>query len=153
MPRLVKGGKWVYGLCCIGRDGRILLPPDAVADYGFRAGDLLIAMTGSRRSGGFVLGRPATLRAAGLPPLVQAADRLSTAEAGPLRPGGRFVAAVPLAADGTVTLPPDALAGFQVRPGDCLAAGRGSYVALALLARGPIMAAARDYPGLPVYRC
>jgi hypothetical protein len=153
VPRLVKGGKWVYGLCVIGGDGRVALPPDAAEEYGFHAGDVLIAMPGSRRSGGFALARSAVLRASGIPPLARTTGRLSLAEPGPLRLGGRLLVAVAVGADATVTMPAEALAGYQVRPGDYLAAARGSYLALALLALGPVMAAARDYPGLPVYRC
>ncbi len=143
----------MYGLCFIGRDGRIVVPPEAADEYGFRAGDVLIAMTGSRRSGGFALGRPDTIRRGGITPLVRAAEGLVSGAPGPVRLGGRLLAAVTLSAEGNIVMLPDVLTGFQLHAGDPLAAGRGSYLALAFLARGPIMTAARGYPGLPVYRC
>jgi hypothetical protein len=55
MPRLVKGGKFIYGLSRIGPQGTIVIPPQAMKEYGYAAGDRVIVMSGSRTSGGFGL--------------------------------------------------------------------------------------------------
>jgi hypothetical protein len=57
MPQLVKGGKWVFGWVIVGSGGEITIPPEAYREYGFRAGDEVVFLQGSRRSGGFGVGR------------------------------------------------------------------------------------------------
>ena len=55
MPQLVKGGKWVYGWVIVGLQGELTIPPEAWHEYGFRTGDEVTFLPGSRRSGGFGL--------------------------------------------------------------------------------------------------
>ena len=57
MPQMNKGGKWVFGWCEVGSSGEIQIPPEAFAEYGFRAGEPILYLRGSRRSGGFSVGR------------------------------------------------------------------------------------------------
>ncbi len=61
MPRLVKGGKWVYGWVIITEEGRLRLPESAQQHYGFKVGDRVFAIRGSCRSGGFGLTKQALL--------------------------------------------------------------------------------------------
>jgi hypothetical protein len=58
MPRLVKGGKWVYGWVVVGRQGEITIPPEAWREFGFQAGEEAVFVPGSRRSGGFAISTP-----------------------------------------------------------------------------------------------
>ena len=39
MPQLVKGGKYVFGWSVIGEDGGVVIPGEAVLEYGFEPGD------------------------------------------------------------------------------------------------------------------
>jgi hypothetical protein len=39
MPRVAKGGKWVYGWVVVGGERRVPIPTDAWQEYGFQAGD------------------------------------------------------------------------------------------------------------------
>jgi hypothetical protein len=55
MPRLVKGAKNVFGWSRVGDDGRIVIPPDAFAEYGFAEEGNAVLMSGSKKSGGFGL--------------------------------------------------------------------------------------------------
>ena len=57
MPGLVKGGKWVYGWVTINGNGTIVIPPEVRHDYGFEHRDELVALPGSKMSGGFALVR------------------------------------------------------------------------------------------------
>jgi len=58
MPRLVKGGKWVYGLVVIGPEREVTIPPEARREYGLRAGGEVLFLRGSQRSGGFSVSTP-----------------------------------------------------------------------------------------------
>ena len=66
MPQLVKGGKWVFGWVVVQAGKKIAIPPEAYREYGFQAGGEIVFTRGSRRSGGFGVGRadkiPALLR-------------------------------------------------------------------------------------------
>jgi hypothetical protein len=55
MPQLVKGGKHAYGWTRVGEMGRIRVPPEAVAEYGFEDPSKLLILSGSKTSGGFGL--------------------------------------------------------------------------------------------------
>jgi hypothetical protein len=125
MPRLVKGGKWAYGWVSVGGTGGILLPPDARTDYGFREGDEIALLPGSRRSGGFAVARADTLP-----------EHFRRRALGHGRIERGFV----------VSLPP-ALA----VPGARLLAVRGSGLALGFVARGPIYAEALRHGELSSY--
>lgn len=126
MPQLAKGGKWVFGWVIVGNGREIAIPPDAYREYGFQTGDAVIFLKGSRRSGGFSIGRANHIPA------------LLTKRAlghGQVDESGRVIA------------PPDA----SVQPGDRLLAVRGSGYALGLLARGPIYEEAIQHPELEMF--
>ena len=55
MPRLVKGGKHVYGWSEVGSKGMIAVPVEALEDYGLKKPCNVILFSGSVRSGGFAL--------------------------------------------------------------------------------------------------
>jgi hypothetical protein len=57
MPQLVKGGKWVFGWSIVGENYQLSIPPAAYTEYGFQAGEALVFLHGSKRSGGFALGK------------------------------------------------------------------------------------------------
>lgn len=57
MPQLAKGGKWVFGWAIVNDEMTILIPPTAYAEYKFDANEPVVFLQGSRRSGGFGLGK------------------------------------------------------------------------------------------------
>jgi len=126
MPQLVKGGKWVFGWVIVGSGGEITIPPEAYREYGFRAGDAVVFLKGSRRSGGFGIGRADHI-------LVLLRKR--ALGHGQVNGSGRVIA------------PPS----VGVRPGDRLLAVRGSGLALGLVARGPIYGEATQHSELEVF--
>jgi len=126
MPRLAKGGKWVYGWVVVTARGEITIPPAAQNEYGFRVGDELILVLGSQRSGGFGLGAPARM-----------ATYLGTRALGCSR----------IDEGGHVLLPP----GLGVQPGDRLVVVKGSGHALGFIARGPIYEVALQHPEIETF--
>ena len=105
------------------------MPPEAHQEYGFRAGEPVVFLRGSRRSGGFSIGRfekieqskvPLHLRAFGL---------------------GK------IGMDSQIVIPLEA----SIQPGDRLLAVRGSGMALNLLTRGPIYALALKHVEIEIF--
>jgi hypothetical protein len=128
MPQFVKGGKWVFGWCVVGPNGEIRIPPAAYIEYGFQPGERVIITRGSRRSGGFGIGR---------------AEKLASS---PIQL--RFLGEAVMGADGQVLLP----AMIGVQPGELLLAARGSGLALGFVQRGPIYEEARSHPEVETFK-
>jgi hypothetical protein len=126
MPRLVKGGKWVYGWMTVGPEGEGTIPQEAQREYNFRTGDEVVFLRGSRRSGGFGLSTP----------------KLMTASFGPLGTAGRVLGRGLIGESGQIRVPPE----VGIKPGDRLLVVRGSRYALGFVARGPIYEEARKHP-------
>jgi hypothetical protein len=131
MPRLVKGGKWVYGWVVVGPRGEITIPPETWREFGFQAGEEAVFVSGSRRSGGFAISTPGLTS--------EVSGRLEGATLRVLARGW-FDA-------GCILLPQQ----VGVTPGDRLLAVRGSRYGLGFVARGPIYAEAERHPEVKVF--
>ena len=126
MPQLVKGGKWVFGWVVVQAGKKITVPPEAYREYGFQAGGEIVFTCGSRRSGGFGIGR---------------ADKI------PALLSKRVLAQGYMGKRGRVVLPSE----VEAQVGDRLLTVRGSGYALGFLAHGPIYAAALQHSELAVF--
>jgi hypothetical protein len=122
MPQLAKGGKWVFGWVIVGPGNEEHIPQAAYHEYGFQAGELVVFTRGSRRSGGFGVGKHERLA---LSPI-----HSRILEEGSMREGMK------------VCLPQS----LQIQPGEKLLAVRGSGLALFFLQQGPIYAEALRHP-------
>jgi hypothetical protein len=129
MPQLVKGGKWVFGWTIVGPGRVATIPPEAWDEYGFRVGDEVTFIAGSRRSGGFGLSHERLLR--------------DTA----LVLGARALAQGRIAETARVAVP----AAVGPQAGDRLLVVRGSGRALGFLTRGPIYEEALRHPEVAVF--
>jgi hypothetical protein len=126
MPQLVKGGKWVFGWVIVGQQGELAIPPEAWHEYGFRTGDEVTFLPGSRRSGGLGL----------------STHRLLAQMAGPLQ--SRSLARTQIGENGQLVVPPT----VGIQPGARLLVVRGSGRALGFVTRGPIYDEALKHPEL-----
>jgi antitoxin component of MazEF toxin-antitoxin module len=154
MPRLVKGGKFIYGISKIGAAGTIVLPPLAMDEYGFREGDRVILMTGSRRSGGFGLTRVDRLQESGLAVLVEVLPELVNFRIPELKVvsnRGRIFCWTVIRRGGCIVLNPEVLSQYGLKAGDRLAVGKGSGLAIGFIARGPIFEEAMRHPELELF--
>lgn len=129
MPQLVKGGKWVFGWTVVSSTGEVQIPPEAYAEYGFRSGEQVIFLNGSRRSGGCGVARREKLVGSQLPLAQQMLGEGVVGE------------------NGRVAFPN--AAGFQ--PGERLLVVRGSGLALGFVQRGPIYEEASRHPEIEVF--
>jgi hypothetical protein len=129
MPQLVKGGKWVFGWVIISPQKTFRIPPQAFEEYGFRAGEPVVFLRGSRRSGGFSIGQREKL--------VKKFSQLQS----------RVLAQIDVGAEGQIEVPP----GISIIPGDRLLAVRGSGLALSFLNNGPIYKEALQHPEVETF--
>ena len=124
MPRLEKGGKWVFGWVIIDADRCIRIPQDAWSEYGFAAEQEAFFLKGSTTSGGFGIGTKEQISG------TIAARKLGT---GGFREGRE------------IRIPRE----VDVRPWQKLLAVRGSGHALGFVAHGPIFELALRHPEIP----
>lgn len=129
MPQMNKGGKWVFGWCFVGIDREIQIPPAAYIEYGFQIWESVVFLRGSRRSGGFSVGR--------LEELAGTTSLLLHRSLGQNVIGG----------EGQVTISAE----VDIQPGERLLAVRGSRYALLFIRQGPIFEAATNHPEIEVF--
>lgn len=153
MPQLVKGGKFVFGWTLVRENGRILLPPMAVKEYGFENLDRLIMLPGSKTSGGFGLYSPGKIFQSRVGSLFQTQPefmKFNTAPGEIIDFSGTPVCWIKLS-HCIVTIPVEILNRFGIRAGLKLLAARGSELGLALIVKGPIVNEARKHPELHLF--
>jgi bifunctional DNA-binding transcriptional regulator/antitoxin component of YhaV-PrlF toxin-antitoxin module len=155
MPRLVKGGKYVYGWSEVDSNGRIVVPREALEEYSFKDADKVIVMPASKRSGGFALTTPSLLKNSRLSVILDGEPRLAEfrlREGETVTVGTRIYCWVKLNSKGEFVVPVETLKEYGVNLGDRLLVGRGSGLALAFIAKGPIVAEAKKHSGLAVFK-
>jgi len=155
MPRLVKGGKYIYRWSEVDSNGRIVVPNEALEEYGFKDAAKVILIPASKRSGGFALTTPSVLKNSRLSVILDKEPRLAEfqlREGETVTVGTRAFCWVKLNSKGEFVVPVETLREYGVNLGDRLLVGRGSGLALGFIVKGPIVAEARKHSGLAVFR-
>ena len=87
MPQMNRGGKFIFGVSVIGRDGLVQLPPQAVEEYSIAAEGRVYLFTGSGSTGGFCVTRRGLLLPSKLGHILTETPELLNYAA----PAGRFI--------------------------------------------------------------
>jgi bifunctional DNA-binding transcriptional regulator/antitoxin component of YhaV-PrlF toxin-antitoxin module len=155
MPRLVKGGKYVFGWSEVDVNGRIVVPPEALTEYNFKTPNKVILMPASKRSGGFAITTPSMLENSKISAFLDNEPRLARfelAEGETVTLGKRIYCWVKLDKDGSFTVPVETLKKYGVELGDMLLSVRGSGLALAFIVKGPLIAEAKKHSILASFK-
>lgn len=154
MPQLVKGGKYAFSWSKVGKNGRIVIPNEAILEYNLKTNKNVILTPGSRRSGGFGLTNLGLLKNSPLAVVLEKNPQLSEyqiSEGKALEINGKTYCWVKLQDDGSIIVPIETLKRYGVNPGDCLLAVRGSNRAIGFPVRGPIIDEAKKHPELELF--
>ncbi len=128
MPQLSKGGKWVFGWVVINSCLQFQVPPEAYAEYGFIPDQEIAFIKGSRRSGGFGVGK---------------IDTLNSNE----YMAKRIIINATMGRNRQISIPVE----LGIQPDMRLLAVRGSNYALSFLLQGPIVELAKNHPEVEVF--
>lgn len=128
MPQLNKGGKWIFGWVVVGKNHQIQVPQESYNEYGFQSGETIFFTRGSRRSGGFGVGRQ---------------DILASNE----RIRSRIILQGNMGEKMQIIIPPE----INIKPGERLLAARGSYYALGFLQFSPIYEEALKHSEIGIF--
>jgi bifunctional DNA-binding transcriptional regulator/antitoxin component of YhaV-PrlF toxin-antitoxin module len=153
MPQLVKGGKHAYAWSKVHKNGRIVVPKDALTEYGLDAVNKVILMSASKTSGGFAITTRSLLKNSKLSLILDNAPQLAQfelPEAETVKVATKTYCWVNLNKKGEFTVPVKTLKKYGVRPEDQLLSVRGSCVALSFIVKGPIIEEAKKHSELRV---
>jgi bifunctional DNA-binding transcriptional regulator/antitoxin component of YhaV-PrlF toxin-antitoxin module len=154
MPRLVKGGKWVFGWSKVSVEGKIVIPPETLNEYQIHDRDDIVIMSGSKTSGGFIAAKLSSLKNSNLAVLLDKLPELRKSPIpgdGVLREGNRVFYRTSVENGGYLKLTAAVLAEYGVKRGDSLLVVRGSGLAPGFIVRGPIIEEAREHPELELF--
>jgi len=154
MPKLVQGGKYVYGWSVVSPSGEINIPPEAGSEYGIEGEQDLVLIQGSETSGGFGISRLPVLKESAMGVILERYSELEKAPSGqPVMVEGRskIYARSHLGADNRLRLTDEMQKAFGIKAGDRLLVIRGSDIALSFAAVGPILKEAEKHIELPVF--
>jgi hypothetical protein len=154
MPKLTEGGKYVFGWLVIDPSGEIPLPEEAIQEYGIAGEQDLILIQGSGSGGGFGVSRKEALKNSALGVILERYRELEESPAGEavvVEGRSKLYARAHLGGDNRLRLSPEIREAFGVKPGARLLAVRGSGIALALVATGPIFREAQKHSELPLW--
>jgi bifunctional DNA-binding transcriptional regulator/antitoxin component of YhaV-PrlF toxin-antitoxin module len=148
MPQLVKGGKYVFGWSRIGENGGIVIPAEAVKEYGLIPHKKVILISASKTSGGFIVARKSMLERSSLGSILKVNPDLNNFridEGKPLEFKKRIYCWVKIRENNMIVLGRQTLEAYGIKPGDNLLSGRGSYIGLAMVVKGPIVEYAKNH--------
>jgi hypothetical protein len=154
VPRLVKGGKHVYGWSEVGTVGKIAVPTEALKEYNLKTPCNVILLSGSKRSRGFALTTAALLKNSRLSIILDENPQLAGfqyPEGETTTIAGKPYCWVKLSTNGCIVVPLETLKKYEVNPGDLLLSVRGSRYALAFCVKGPLIAEAKKHSNLTLF--
>jgi hypothetical protein len=154
MPKIVKGGKYIFGWSRVHENGTFKIPPEAINEYGFSPRERFIVVGGSQSSGGFsIIGLNRLVGSS----LYEGVKKLPGILDGSINEGSivemkeRGYSWTILRENGTAFLRPETLLNFGVISGDLLLVIRGRDLGPAFACRGRIVETARGHSKIKIF--
>ena len=155
MPQLVKRGKYVFGWSRLEKDGKIKIPQEAVKEYSFESGEIIILISGSKSSGGFGIFKLEKLQSSPLKSILHQIER-SLKQKIPfnksIRYKNRYYCWTTIKEESCINLLDETLKAYGITVPTKVLAVRGSGLGLTYLSRGPIYHKALQHPEIPEYK-
>jgi bifunctional DNA-binding transcriptional regulator/antitoxin component of YhaV-PrlF toxin-antitoxin module len=154
MPQLERGGKYVFGWSQISKNGTVVIPAEAVNEYGLKPGMEIILISGSKSSGGFIMAIKALLKQSEMGSILTKKPELDSeqsVEGQIVIIGERKYCRCKFGDNNTIVVSPQVLEAFGINAGDRLLSVRGSYIGVSMIAGGLIVERAKRHPELISY--
>jgi hypothetical protein len=145
----------VFGWTKIKTDGTLRIPDKAFEEYGFKADESLIMMSGSKRSGGFGLTSLRLLKGSAIEEAVKNIVQLHDFSIPPgkvMRTGNRSFTWLEKPEGRCINLPEHTIKEFSLEIKNKILVARGSGLALGFVTRGPIYSEALTHPELKIFK-
>ena len=154
MPRLVKGGKWVFCWSQVSAEGKIVIPPETLNECEIHVNDEMVLTSGSNTSGGFIAVKLSRLENSKLAVLLDNLPELRMPDipgSGIMHSGDRVFYRTSIEKGGSISPGAAILTEYGIETGDRLLVVRGSGLAPGFIVRGPIVEEARRHSELEVF--
>lgn len=142
MPQMNKGGKYIFGMSVIRKDGSVQFPTQAVEEYHIADEGKAYLFTGSKSTGGFCVTRRGLLLPSKLGKILEEtlALRDYTAKQGEfISSKGRSYCWTEITTSGQIILTEEMMNFLQIKPGMSLLSIRSSDIAFTMGAKGPLL--------------
>jgi bifunctional DNA-binding transcriptional regulator/antitoxin component of YhaV-PrlF toxin-antitoxin module len=157
MPRLVKGGKYVFGVSKIREDYQIYIPPEALDEYNLQNEEAVVLIAGSKTSGGFSINSIKKLKHSRLSVLLELlhynnlTGNFETTRNDIFYIRNRIISWAKLSQDGSLHLSHKLAEHLNLNNCAMLIVARGSGNGPGFIAKGPIFDEALKHPELQVF--
>lgn len=150
MPLMNKGGKFIFGISIVNSDLSVRIPPQALQEYAIKSGRKVFLISGSKKSGGFVVTKKELLSSSKINNLLIDMPILSNyklPEGDFIRYKGRLYCWTNVTGEGKIEFREEILEVLDIALGTELLVIRSSNIAFAMSARGPLLERAKNYTG------
>lgn len=155
MPQMNKGGKFIFGKSVIHEDGKIQIPPQAMAEYHITAEQKVYLFAGSKITGGFCVTRKGLLAPSQLGHILTDTPDLlhyTCAYGQFIKYKGRSYCWIDISDDGQIILTKEMMDFLKLKPNMRLMSIRSSDIAFTMGAKGPLLEKAESYEGdIPLF--
>ncbi len=150
MPLMNKGGKFVFGISLVNSDLSVRIPPQSLQEYAIKLGAKVFLISGSKRSGGFVVTKKELLSSSKINNLLIDMTILSNYELPEgdfIRYKGRLYCWTNVTSEGKIEFREKMLEALDISIGTELLAIKSSNIAFAMSARGLLLERVKNYIG------
>jgi hypothetical protein len=157
MPRLVKGGKYIYGLSVIGKEGLLKIPEEALIDYDLKLTEKVVILSGSKTSGGFSINSPLKIIDSQLKGLLKILEydsstvNFSTEENKIFQFKNKIILWTKLNNHGKIGLSKNTLDFLNLKVNDKLVVGKGGSLGPCFISKGRIYQEAINYSEMELF--
>lgn len=155
MPRMNKGGKFIFGQSLISEQGLVRLPPQTADEYHITSEGKVYLFTGSKSTGGFCVTRRGLLLPSELGHILTETPALAyyeLPEGSFLHYKGRAYCWTNISEGGEIRLTEEMLTYLELKHGMCLLCIKSSNIAFTMGAKGPLLKKAADFNGeIPLF--
>lgn len=150
IPQLNEGGKFIFGISFVNWDNSVHIPPQAVQEYAISTEGKVLLVSGSKKTGGFIVTRKGLLYNSRIGNILKdrpALGNYALPEGNFVQYKGRLYCWTNVTGNGTLVFTDEMLGVLDIAIGTKLLVIRGSDIAFAMGAKGPLLERAGRYPG------
>ncbi|HCQ91569.1 MAG TPA: hypothetical protein DIU45_20050 [Clostridium sp.] len=150
MPQMNKGGKFIFGISILREDLSIQFPTQAVKEYDITSEGKIFLISGSKKTGGFVVTRKGLLYDSKIGSILKDTEKLCNYELPQgefVKYKGRLYCWLNISSDGKIKITQNMMDTLEIKRGDKLLSIRSSDIAFAMGAKGPLLEKAENFDG------
>lgn len=155
MPQMNKGGKFIFGISILRSDLSVHIPHQAIEEYAIASEGKVILISGSKKTGGFIVTRKGLLYASKIGNILRDTPALcdyTLNEGEFVKYKGRKYCWCNISEEGVLNFTVQMMHDLDIHTGAKFLAIRSSDIAFCMGIKGPLLEKAEEYCGdIPVF--